>query len=130
MKAKILISLLSLLALSCKSTGNKIHDLDLRNTTELKAKVNQTVRIKLTTNTTTGYDWMTNREDDHDVLKIQSSFSQISNEVNKVGSPSYKVYEITPLKAGEHTIVFDYKRSWETNEKPINTKTVVIHVTK
>lgn len=131
MKKFAFTAALSLLGLiSCKSVGSKdFFDLDMRESLTIQSKVNEEIKLKVTSNPTTGYDWFTNYDESNEFIEVQSSFQSISNEKEEiVGAPSYKIYKIKGLKTGKYTIKLDYKRGWETGVSPIKEKTIQINV--
>lgn len=128
------VSLLTVLFLaSCKSTQMKglVYNLDQeKTTTKVNARVNDTLTFKMEGNPSTGYRWHSNI-DEHDAnLKVVTNAYEENNNKPKgiVGAPSTHVYQYVPLKAGNYTINFEYKRGWENGVPPIKKKTVMIKV--
>lgn len=113
------------LAFSCKSGSTyKGYDLDLRNSLQIEAKKGEVIEMKMTSNPTTGFDWYSNYDEVNPYIEMQSTFENIEKNAEMVGAPSYKMYKIKGLQSGQYTLQFEYKRSWESTEKPIQTKTV------
>jgi inhibitor of cysteine peptidase len=84
---------------------------------EMGVKINSEFKISLESNPTTGYKWEAKFHDNF--LKLRSdSFHRPSDA--RIGQGGTQTFVFLPVKAGETTIEFLYKRSWE--KEPANKK--------
>ncbi len=81
--------------------------------------------IQMKGNPTTGYNWFYEIGDDS-IIAVEESEKYLGDDL-VVGAPSLFTYKIIPLKPGQTTLYFEYKRPWET-EDPIETKNYFITV--
>lgn len=81
--------------------------------------------IQIKGNPTTGYNWFYEIGDDS-IIAVEESEKYLGDDM-VVGAPSLFTYKIIPLKPGQTTLYFEYKRPWET-EDPIETKNYFITV--
>lgn len=91
-------------------------------------KVGEDLTIELETNPSTGYDWKVTTEPDPAILGLNSDFIEAGSTVP--GAPGKHIFRYKALKAGKTTIVYEYVRSWETDEPPAKTHTVAVEVTE
>lgn len=118
---------------SCKSTKmpSNVYNLDQHKTAlTVNAAVSDTLTFMMEGNLSTGYNWSSNIDTNNTSIKIvKDTYEEIgpAKPAGFVGAPSNKVFQYVPLKAGEYTIHFEYKRGWETTP-PIKQKTVILKV--
>lgn len=94
-----------------------------------KPKITSLYKLELEANATTGYSWSYSVDKEGIVEFVKDEY--ISNETNElVGVGGKQIYEIKGLKKGKVVIKFEYKRSWEENIDPIETKTITLMVDK
>lgn len=114
---------------SCATNGSKDKTINL-DTVETEKTItlnaDDQVKLELTTNPTTGYDWVTDEPEDCSVKIVDKSNVKTTAE-GVMGAPSKNVYVVKANQKGECTIRFDYKRSWET-EEPTNSKEITFIV--
>jgi inhibitor of cysteine peptidase len=75
-------------------------------------KVGEKFNISLKENPTTGYIW-SYTIDNNKIVKITSDNYSTTN--NGIGSGGTHYWTVVGLKRGSATIVFNYKRAWESN---------------
>ena len=84
--------------------------------------VGETVKMKIESNPTTGYQWTTKVESEFiDVVKED----YVSNS-DLIGAGGIQEFDFKALKAGKTIIVMNYGRSWEPN--PINTYSISVTI--
>ncbi|MBU1669950.1 MAG: protease inhibitor I42 family protein [Actinobacteria bacterium] len=124
--------LVAAMLVGCGGTSDKktTDDKEVGNITgESKTvKVGEDMTIELETNPSTGYDWKVTTEPDPAILKLNGDSIETGSTLP--GAPSTHVFRYKALKAGKTTIVYDYVRSWETDQPPVKTHTVAVEVTE
>jgi inhibitor of cysteine peptidase len=78
-------------------------------------------------NPTTGYEWTVKEIGDQNALEINSHYN--APDSNLMGAGGVYVFNITAMQPGKVALVFEYKRSWEKNVAPAETKTYKFIVT-
>jgi inhibitor of cysteine peptidase len=81
------------------------------NTTTLTMKVNQTVRVSLKENPTTGFEWNTTNSTGLEV--VNSNQTQDTAPEGMVGVGGVHTWILKAVEAGNQTFDAVYKRSWE-----------------
>ena len=76
----------------------------------IKARIGEEFAITLPANPTTGYSW--NVDYDYALLSLKSS-EYAAPSTRALGARGSSVYLFEPLRSGNTTIYFVYKRSWE-----------------
>lgn len=90
---------------------------------EMAVRIGSEFKISLESNPTTGYKWET--KFDEKLVKLKSdTFNRPSDA--RIGQGGTQAFTFLPVKAGQTTIEFLYKRSWE--KEPANKKhyTIII----
>lgn len=98
----------------------------IENVKTLNLNVGDEVKLEVTSNPSTGYDWFTSEPEDCSV-KIVDKTNVRNQQEGIVGAPSKNVYTVKAGSKGECTIQFDYKRGWE-KDAPSNTKQITFKV--
>jgi inhibitor of cysteine peptidase len=94
----------------------------------LSLKVNETVKIKLESNITTGFRWNLSNETDTSIVSlISSDYKQANTDTKLVGAGGYETFTFKANSKGKTTIVLTYNKSWEEGVEPL--KTFKINVT-
>jgi inhibitor of cysteine peptidase len=92
-----------------------------------KLKVGKSLVHTLEGNPSTGYSWqyeISNPE----CLSIAVEMVEENKDILIVGLPVKMKYTFTGKRAGETQIIFNYKRPWEQDEKPVKSDTLDILV--
>lgn len=89
-----------------------------------KMKVGEVRKIELENIASTGYTWEHSSIDP----KLMSIEHEIINKDNLVGGKSLIIFSLKALKKGKVRIVFELKRVWEKDVKPLETKTFDIEI--
>ncbi|MEW6140143.1 MAG: protease inhibitor I42 family protein [Thermodesulfobacteriota bacterium] len=87
---------------------------------KMSVKVQQEFRITLPENPSTGFKWEARFNGDFLVLQ---SRKYVSAGTGRMGGGGLAVFSFLPLKQGETSLVFRYKRPWEngaTRERSIH----------
>lgn len=87
---------------------------------KMSAKVQQEFRITLPENPSTGFKW--EARFDGDFLALQSR-KYVNTRSGRIGGGGQAVFSFLPLKQGETSLVFRYKRPWEdgaTRERAVH----------
>jgi len=87
---------------------------------KMSVKVQQEFRITLPENPSTGFKWEARFNGDFLVLQ---SRKYVSAGTGRMGGGGQAVFSFLPLKQGETSLVFRYKRPWEngaTRERSIH----------
>lgn len=91
-----------------------------------KSSANEnTAKITLEGNSTTGFSWEYSQNPDG-IVEISETETYLGKG-DIVGAPSRFDYVLSPVKDGETTLTFIYRRSWET-EPPAETKSYKVTV--
>jgi inhibitor of cysteine peptidase len=93
---------------------------------QLTVKVNETFKIKLESNPSTGYQWFS--EYDSEFLKlIKSKYypPEDTGETIAAGKPGTQKFVFKALKTGETDITMNYVRPWENG---VPAEQIVYHV--
>lgn len=127
-KTLLIVGSITLLT-SCatSATNEKTINLDtIENVKTFNLNVGDQVKLEVTSNPSTGYDWFTSEPEDCSV-KIVDKANVRNQQEGIVGAPSKNVYTVKAGSKGECTIQFDYKRGWE-KDAPSNTKQITFIV--
>lgn len=97
-------------------------------TPPIMLKKGETYHLELPSNPTTGYSWYLAKD-----IPVNAPIRIIKTEyspqkTNLVGSGGIQYWDIKGVKTGICTVVLEYKRPWEKNTKPIESKKIVITV--
>lgn len=135
MKAALWPVLLSSLIFACDNMKHTNPDQvisqdDTISTRHYTANVGDTVTIKIISNPTTGYDWISDLDSNYSNVKLVSeSFESMSNHNEMlVGAPSVKVLKYVMLQKGEHKAGITYYRAWEPKMPDNEHKDFIFHV--
>ncbi|WP_298776237.1 protease inhibitor I42 family protein [uncultured Empedobacter sp.] len=116
-----------LMACAANINNEKTINLDtVENTKTINLNVGDQIKLEVTSNPSTGYDWFTTEPDGCSVKIVDKSNVKKQQE-GMVGVPSKNVYTVIAGSKGECTIQFDYKRGWE-KDAPSNTKQLTFNV--
>lgn len=118
----------SLILLSCSNIKKAALNLDDSDLHKIQINQNQIVKLKVKTNPSTGFSWITNIEEQEGIKLVDQYTEKINNDPNVVGAPVYQFYRIKGIKRGTYNLTFNYARSWETNQNPSNTKQITLKV--
>ena len=116
-KTLLIVGSITLLT-SCatSATNEKTINLDtIENVKTFNLNVGDQVKLEVTSNPSTGYDWFTSEPEDCSVKIVDKANVRNQQYTVKAGSK------------GECTIQFDYKRGWE-KDAPSNTKQITFIV--
>lgn len=103
---KLILMMISVLAfVSCASN---------KNVQFVSCPATENARISMIGNPTTGYSWEYSQNPDG-IVSVQESQTYLG-EGEIVGAPSRFDYVLSPVKDGETTLTFVYRRSWEKDE--------------
>jgi inhibitor of cysteine peptidase len=91
-------------------------------------KVGQTSKIKLVSNPTTGYSWQIAQPlDKKDPITLEKT-GFLKPKSKLIGAPTTQFWVFTGKKRGTVQITLEYKRPWETETPPVETKTFTFQV--
>ena len=94
----------------------------------LNLKTNETVKIKLESNITTGFRWNVSNETDTSIVSLVSSdYKQATTDKKLVGAGGYETFTFKANSKGSTAIALTYNKSWEEGVEPL--KTFKINVT-
>lgn len=94
----------------------------------IKLKVGQRSKIKLVSNPTTGYSWQFAQPlDEESPIKLDKT-GFLKPKSKLVGAPTTQFWVFKATKAGRVQINLEYKRPWETETPPAETKTFTFQV--
>ena len=89
---------------------------------------NETFKINLASNPTTGYSWKwTNKSDINIVDTLKVDYVMNNTDPNIVGGGGTEIWNFKAIKSGTKILKFEYCRSWENNST-VETKTFVVNV--
>jgi inhibitor of cysteine peptidase len=88
---------------------------------EMAVRIGSEFKISLASNPTTGYKWET--KFDEKLVKLKSDTLNRTSDA-RIGQGGTQAFTFLPVKAGQTTIEFLYKRSWE--KAPANKKQYTI----
>ncbi len=93
----------------------------------ISVRTGQYFTITLTENPSTGYSWEGPFIGDEAIVQLVVASRKRSIEaVPNVGGPTEVTWKFKALSPGSTTIIFKYRRSWET--EPIDTKIFSVYV--
>ena len=88
----------------------------------LSLKANETVKIKLESNITTGFRWNLSNETDTSIVSlISSDYKQANTDSKLVGAGGYETFTFKTNSKGNTTIILTYNKSWEEGVEPLKT---------
>lgn len=91
-------------------------------------KIGQSSKIKLIANPTTGYSWQFAQPlDKKSPIKLEKT-GFLKPKSKLVGAPTTQFWVFKAKKPGNIQINLEYKRPWETETPPAETKTFVFQV--
>ncbi len=91
-------------------------------------KVGQSSKIKLVSNPTTGYSWqLTQPIDKKAPIKLEKT-GFLKPKSKLIGAPTTQFWVLKAKKPGIAQITLEYKRPWETETPPVDTKTFTFKV--
>lgn len=109
----------------CKENNNNKKENIITNA-DYSINTGQVVTIELKSNPTTGYSWnWTNRDA---VKNVDTIGWKYLSESNLMGGGGKDFWSFKGLKKGIDTIQIDYKRVWEKDIPPVETKKIIIEV--
>ncbi|MGV0923260.1 protease inhibitor I42 family protein [Empedobacter tilapiae] len=114
---------------ACATNSSKEQTISLdtvENVKTIKLNEGDQVKLEVTVNPSTGFDWFTSEPEGCSV-KIVDKVNVKKQQEGMVGVPSKNVYTVKAGRKGECTIQFDYKRGWE-EVAPSNTKQITFVV--
>jgi predicted secreted protein len=82
---------------------------------KMSAKVNKEFRITLPENPTTGFQWEAKFDDKLLKLRSRDYVATSEAEPGRRGGGGVAVFNFLPLKHGNTSLLFRYKRPWEDN---------------
>lgn len=96
----------------------------------IELRSDQELLVRLPSNPTTGYRWSLPAAPP-DVLKLEGTpaFERNPAGAGVVGVPGTEVWRFTPVRKGQQTLLFDYRRPWEADAPPAHqlSFTVAVH---
>ncbi len=98
-----------------------------RDESMLDADLNNTFKISLNENTTTGYQW-TYTVSDITAVNLKSVENFTSYAPGVAGASSQKIWTFEALQPGSYTLTYEYRRPWETDVPPLQTVKVYVFV--
>ncbi len=116
----ISLFLLSIMA-GCQS-GTKTFFTADDNGESINLKLNETIKIKLESNPTTGYSWnLSNQSDTAIISLISSDFETSTTDKDIAGAGGYDTITFKAIGEGNTTIILTYNRTWEEDVEPAET---------
>lgn len=89
---------------------------------------NETFKINLASNPTTGYSWKwTNKGDINIVDTLKVDYVINNTDPNILGGGGTEIWNFKTIKSGTKILKFEYCRNWENNST-VETKTFVVNV--
>lgn len=92
-----------------------------------EVKVGEEFTIELESNPSTGYRWTMTTRPDESILGLTGDYYE-APETDAVGAPGKQFYRFKALKAGQTTMAFQYARSFEPDQPPVQAHTVSVTV--
>ena len=112
----ILVLLLASLALGgCATSPDTTEDIT-------EEPGDKTAVIQLDGNPTTGYSWEYTMKPEGIIQEVDNQYKSDTENQDIVGQGGEFTFTFSGVKAGETTLTFEYRRSWE-EEEPLETKT-------
>jgi inhibitor of cysteine peptidase len=88
----------------------------------LSLKTDETVKIKLESNITTGFRWnLSNKTDASIVSLISSDYKQSNTDTKLAGAGGYETFTFKANSKGNTTIILTYNKPWEEGVEPLKT---------
>jgi inhibitor of cysteine peptidase len=117
----LLVLLFPTLAISgCMPAGKTYTSADSGESINLK--LNETIKIKLESNPTTGYNWNLSDKTNTAIISLLSSdYKTSSSGKEVVGAGGYETITFKAIAKGNTTITLTYNKSWEEGVEPIET---------
>jgi inhibitor of cysteine peptidase len=117
----LLISLFPILAMSgCMPAGKTFTAAN--NGDSINLKLNETIKIKLESNPTTGYSWNLSGKTNTAIISLLSSdYKTSSSDKEVVGAGGYETIAFKAIAKGTTIIILTYNKSWEGGAEPIET---------
>ncbi|MGC9366734.1 MAG: protease inhibitor I42 family protein [bacterium] len=116
MKYFMLLPLLFLI--SCASSGIMVLS-DQNNNSEVTLSSGERIKIELTSNPSTGYQWILSSVDE-DVLQ-QIGESDFEQETGLLGAPQRQIFMFKTINSGSTNLILYYLRPWESEQSPQDT---------
>lgn len=88
----------------------------------INLKLNETIKIKLDSNPTTGYSWnLSDKTSTATISQLSSDYKTSSSDKEVVGAGGYDTITFKAIAKGNTTIILTYNKSWEEEVEPIET---------
>lgn len=114
-----------LLLISCAGSGIMVLS-DENNNSELSLTSGERIKIELSSNPSTGYQWVLSSVDEEVLQQIgESDFQQ---ETGLLGAPQRQIFMFRTVTSGSTNLILYYLRPWETDQSPEDTFQVKIIV--
>ena len=115
------------LIISCLLTACASNELKIP-ASDFNLAKNETFKINLASNPTTGYSWKwTNKSDINIVDTLKVDYIMNNTDPNILGGGGSEIWNFKAIKSGTKILKFEYCRSWENNSTA-ETKTFVVNV--
>lgn len=86
-----------------------------------------TYTVELEGNQDTGYSWNYEIKPTGIIQEKSKKFEPAKKKEKGEGAGTY-IYEFEGVSKGEALLTFEYKKSWDDEEKPIDTRKIVLEV--
>lgn len=95
---------------------------------DFKVTKNETFKINLTSNPSTGDSWKwSNKNDIYIVDTLKIEYKPLNSDPQILGGSGIETWIFKAIKSGTQIIKLEYNRSWENNST-VETKTFVVNV--
>jgi inhibitor of cysteine peptidase len=117
----LLILLFTMLVMAgCMPAGKTFTAVN--NGESINLKLNETLKIKLDSNPTTGYSWnLSNKTNTGIISLLSSDYKASSSDKEVVGAGGYDTITFKAVAKGNTAIILTYNKSWEEGVEPIET---------
>ncbi len=97
---------------------------DTDNGIEIEHSVGDTFTVRLTSNPSTGYQWLFDGGTDFTHIG-QSQYEDVPRSPMRIGAPVTQVMQFKALKQGKHTLTLYYTRIWDRKSSDKTYKLVI-----
>jgi len=125
----VVLSLVILLSISSCSDTEKYYFTGKNNGENVDLNVGDIINLRLDSNITTGYSWELSETTDTEIISLESSLYENSQENEDiVGAGGAELFSFRAISAGQTDLILEYIRPWEEGMEPADSFTLKITV--
>lgn len=125
----VILSLVILLSISSCSSTEKNYFTEKNNGENVNLNIGDIINLRLDSNITTGYSWELSETTDTEIISLESSLYENSQEKEDiVGAGGAELFSFRAISAGQTDLILEYIRPWEEGMESADSFTLKITV--